>query len=42
MKEELTVFQKIGSDPSEAGVAKSRGRIPGLEGWSGDPEVVEE
>lgn len=44
MKEELTVFQNTGSDPSEAGVAKSRGRMPcsGWEGWNGDSGDVEE
>lgn len=44
MKHELTHFQKTGSDPSEAGTAKSSGWIP-WEGWlgcSGDPGVTDE
>lgn len=44
MKAELTLFQKTGSEPSDAGVAKSSGRIPcaGWFGWSGESGVSEE
>lgn len=44
MKDEFTLFQKTGSDPSVAGVAKSSGRIPwaGCSGCKGDPGVVDE
>lgn len=44
MKAELTLFQKTGSEPSEAGRAKSSDRIPcaGWLGCSGDSGVVDE
>lgn len=44
MKEELTLFQKTGSEPSDAGVAKSSGRMPwaGWFGCSGESNVSEE
>ena len=44
MNEELTLFQNTGSEPSDAGMAKSSGRIPcpGCAGCRGELGVTEE
>lgn len=43
MKDELTLFQNTGSDPSAAGTAKSNGLIPSvLLEWSSESGKVEE